>query len=579
MNILKKNFIISFFVVFVAIAHTIPLQADDEEEQPPKFSPCLRPAILFDQSRVFHNKSYAYALAQEGFFIEGVNMDGTPLIQVDPKIDSEALDHAFEREFIKQWQLMCAKELVCNSVIPFAIPPCVIYAVYRGVKTLMTSETFSNALATATNSSNNNIQRPSATNPQKKMNEWTIFEAIQEGTARGLALGASIGTDDFNPKKFFTDKPSRISFDKLPVFAKNAGSMASSLLTVKNDKGQDEFSFKGLATSVGGLGAASIVTTIGSLFYAKQLTKYYTTGLNAFSMMCSPTREPLYVYCRQYAINKRLLNFLDNSEDQRLYSEYGRIPYIEEAFISGNTNVIKSFLSVPTKSKRPDFDMDEAYRCFDLYSQQAQQILMRTCVNHIESYQSTIGINSKSREFLNLVSPPGVGKTMLARTMARLIGVPVETVCLADGTIEKIFGSSENPGWILEAMGRLGSRNGILFFDELDRVTDDRKLLSVLLPFLEPSEKKFYSPYLQRTIDVSHLLIIVAGNFSFKDPALLSRFHALKTVPLNIVNPSRLGKIVTEDYLYSKLLPYERELLSNNLKEQWAQQVSQYVSD
>ncbi len=303
---------------------------------------------------------------------------------------------------------------------------------------------------------------------------------------------------------------------------------------------------------------------------------------SAFLMYClmyQTDSDPMFIYGTEYAKKKRFLNLLDDAQDRILYEKYKRLPYVESLFVDGNMKALRSFLSIPIKSKKPNpFNIKDVAGAFELYSSEAQEMIMCACINHIQSYQSESGINLRSREFLNLVSSPGTGKSMLARTLGKLMNLPIETVCLAGASIEKIFGSETEPGLILEKLGQLGCKNGILFFDELDRIADDTKLLSILLPLLEPNEKQFYSPYLQRHIDISHLFIVVAGNFSFKDEALCSRFHMLKSVNLEIVNIEKLMKHVMEEYLPSKLLPEEHCLLADTLKEEWSRAVRTYIS-
>ncbi len=301
----------------------------------------------------------------------------------------------------------------------------------------------------------------------------------------------------------------------------------------------------------------------------------------------SPAFDVLSLLELEYASKKRFLNFLDQDKDTLLYASNKTIPYMESLFAAARTKTdnatsiaktLRIFLDVPVISKKPTFNAEKALECFDLYSKETQEVIVRTCVNHMQSYQDTIGINKQSREFINFVSPPGVGKTYIARELAAIMDLPIETVCLSGGTIEKIFGSQTEPGLILEKLVQLRFRNGILFFDELDRIADDKNLLSILLPFLEPNEKKFYSPYLKRHIDVSHLLIMVAGNFSFKDAALNSRFHPLKTVNLDIENTPKFVQIVLEDYLSSKLSIAENELVSAQLKDEWYKTIVQYIN-
>ena len=148
-------------------------------------------------------------------------------------------------------------------------------------------------------------------------------------------------------------------------------------------------------------------------------------------------------------------------------------------------------------------------------------------MRHCEAYREKLGLNPKRREFINLVSNQERAKAHV-HIYSDSLDLPIETICLAGASPESLFGSQTIPGLLLETLNTLRYRNGILFFDELDRILDNAQLLATLLPFLEPNAKQFYSPYLKRRIDVSHLFFIVAGNLDFKEEALKSRFLHLK---------------------------------------------------
>ncbi len=333
-------------------------------------------------------------------------------------------------------------------------------------------------------------------------------------------------------------------------------------------------------TSLGiGLATAAYFGGLGALIaYFAMMPHAWGKGAQAFKFVTA-NNDPMIVYCREYAAKKRFLNFLDMETDKNDFKEYGKVPYVEEELCKGNTSLMKTFLSIPIKSIQPLYTPESAQDCFALYSQETQTLLMRTCNSHMRAYQAHIGVNKKSREFLTLLSAPGTGKSRLVQEIGAFMGIPVTTICLADTTVDKLFGTESHPGLILEKLGQLGSRNGILFFDELDRVTDDKKLLSILLPFLEPSAKTFYSPYLKRNIDVSHLFVVVAGNLSFQDAALKSRFNALKTASLEIHDAKKLVSIVMNEYLRTKLEPCERTLITADLKRCWAEQIHSYVKE
>lgn len=298
-----------------------------------------------------------------------------------------------------------------------------------------------------------------------------------------------------------------------------------------------------------------------------------------------PQNDPLYAFEIEYMRKKLALNFLDFEDDMKNYTQYQTVPYPEEVFLvarrspmnmADSLKLLNLFFKVPTQSVSPSLPPDEIETALSLYSDQAREIIMGACANHSRAYRSVLGVNPQTREFLNLVSTPGTGKSFLVEELGRLMGLPVVTVCLAGATSDSLFGSSSSPGLLLEKLAEMkGVRNGFLFFDELDRVLDNKDLLAVLLPFLEPNHKKFYSPYLRRHIDVSHLFVVVAGNLNFKEAALLNRFHDHKTASLEIENRDLLVDIVMETYLRAKLKSDEN--IPDDKKLHWRQKVIEYL--
>ncbi len=427
---------------------------------------------------------------------------------------SDQIDMICEKAFIENRLKMCRSEILYKSIIPSIVPPTLISSLSLG-----------------------------------------IFLASYNGRLRRAVLEA-----------IFEQKTEYINQVYVPAFDAEGFPVVDFHCTTR---------LGGALFACGACGTAAFAVSL--LFYTKTLIEQCKAGYGVFSLMRNTKNDPMFAYGRQYAIKKRKLNFLDAEEDQKLFKQYGRIPYIEEAFVSENLPVLDAFLAIPTESINPIFSANSAAQLFGLYSKEAQRTLTKVCLGHMNSYRDALGINDNLREFLNLVSPPGVGKSALVNNIGKLMGLPVETICLAGLSPAKIFGSETEPGLLVSKLGQLGCRNGILFFDELDRITDNKELLSMLLPFLEPSEKKFYSPYLKRHIDVSHLFIVVAGNFSFKDQALNSRFNALKTVKLEIGSIDNFIKIIIDGYATARLLPKELAKMTSQLKLQWEEQVRKHI--
>ena len=73
------------------------------------------------------------------------------------------------------------------------------------------------------------------------------------------------------------------------------------------------------------------------------------------------------------------------------------------------------------------------------------------------------------------------------------------------------------------------AKNIVLLIDEADRVinpqpdSETSELLPWALKLLDPESKSFYSPYFDADIDMSHIIIILAGNHPIADEALQKR--------------------------------------------------------
>jgi len=305
-------------------------------------------------------------------------------------------------------------------------------------------------------------------------------------------------------------------------------------------------------------GCALIAATVLFRSY-REATKEFRNEMN------KPEFDLIYPLALQYAENKIFINACDLEKDLLNNNN----PPIEDIF---STNIklslesknitnplgIKKFLSVPYKSTKPTLNHKLLLKSLEIYSKETKKVLFLSCLNHKDSFSDKAGINPQSREFINLVSLPGMGKSCCVESIAKTLGLNHATICLAGITPDQLLGDEAKPGLFIEKMIELGSKNGILFFDELDRITDNPELLSIILPLLEPNGKTFYSRYFQRNIDVSHLFIITAGNASFKDEALKSRFHNLKTIDMNIKNVPAMIEIVLNSYLQKKLKPDEQ---------------------
>ena len=262
---------------------------------------------------------------------------------------------------------------------------------------------------------------------------------------------------------------------------------------------------------------------------------------------------------------------------------------------SNNVNLLFNNLKKQSESKKYINNIKDKLEILSYGHDDAKKLLVQIIGKWISNP------NSQGTCF-GLVGPPGVGKTLLAKSISKALDIPFAQITLGgqnDGEILHGHGytySGSQPGLIIKKMVEMGKSRCILYFDELDKTCSkygkSNEISSILIHLTDPNMNKSFQDRFFQGIEfpLDKVIFIFSYNdSSLIDPILLDRLKEINVEAytlkdkLNICNNFIIPEIETNIGFNKNIINWDDEcleyLITNYTNEAGVRSIKRTIED